>query len=207
MNYLAHIYLSGTDKKLQLGNFIGDAVKGSSYKKYPRSVAEGILLHRAIDQYTDHHPLVREVVQKLKPDFGRYAAVLADIFFDHLLASRFTEFSDVSLKCFVRRFYFTLLVNYRYLPERFRRFIWYFIWSDRLGSYASVAGIREVLEIMVRYKHVDISVVKAMVYLEGNREELFSIFSVFFQELQNYCSGYICSDDRQLYVKLNNNTR
>ncbi len=35
MNYLAHIFLSGSNRKVQLGNFVGDAVKGSSYKNYP----------------------------------------------------------------------------------------------------------------------------------------------------------------------------
>ena len=35
MNYLAHVFLSGPNRKVQLGNFVGDAVKGSSYKNYP----------------------------------------------------------------------------------------------------------------------------------------------------------------------------
>ena len=56
MNYLAHIFLSGSNRKVQLGNFVGDAVKGSSYKNYPPDIAKGIQLHRAIDDYTDRHP-------------------------------------------------------------------------------------------------------------------------------------------------------
>ena len=28
MNYLAHIFLSGDDRRVQIGNFVGDAVKG-----------------------------------------------------------------------------------------------------------------------------------------------------------------------------------
>ena len=42
MNYLAHIFLSGPNRKVQLGNFVGDAVKGSSYKNYPSDIAKGI---------------------------------------------------------------------------------------------------------------------------------------------------------------------
>lgn len=71
MNYLAHIFLSGSNRKVQLGNFVGDAVKGSSYKNYPPDIAKGIQLHRAIDDYTDHHPAVCEVVHRLQPEFGR----------------------------------------------------------------------------------------------------------------------------------------
>ena len=36
MNYLAHIFLSGNDRCIQIGNFIGDGVKGDGYKQYRR---------------------------------------------------------------------------------------------------------------------------------------------------------------------------
>ena len=40
MNYLAHIFLSGNDRCIQIGNFIGDGVKGDGYKQYPRKFQE-----------------------------------------------------------------------------------------------------------------------------------------------------------------------
>ena len=115
MNYLAHIFLSGPDRQIRLGNFIGDAVKGNSYNDYPSAIRKGILLHRAIDDYTDHHPAFIECVRRLKPCFGRYSSILADIYFDYLLASRFQEFSEVPLKRFTRNFYWTMIL-YRHRP-------------------------------------------------------------------------------------------
>ena len=190
MNYLAHIFLSGSNRKVQLGNFVGDAVKGSSYKNYPPDIAKGIQLHRAIDDYTDHHPAVCEVVHRLQPEFGRYSGVLLDICFDYLLASRFESFSGGSLRKYTRNFYLSLLINYRYLPLRFKRFIWHFILTDRLRKYATPNGIRESLNIMVEYHHIDISVDKAIRYLEEHDEELFAVFQLFFIELQRFCTEY-----------------
>ena len=71
MNYLAHIFLSGDNRKIQIGNFVGDAVKGHAYKKFSPDFRKGILLHRAIDDYTDHHPLVREAIELSRGEFGR----------------------------------------------------------------------------------------------------------------------------------------
>ena len=139
MNYLAHIFLSGSNRKVQLGNFVGDAVKGSSYKNYPPDIAKGIQLHRAIDDYTDRHPAVCEVVHRLQPEFGRYSGVLLDIYFDYLLASRFESFSGVSLRRYTRTFYLSLLINYRYLPLRFKRFIWHFKAQNRT-SVVRISG-------------------------------------------------------------------
>lgn len=191
MNYLAHIFLSGSDKKMQLGNFFADAVKGNSYKNYPQAISDGILLHRAIDTYTDSHPVVRETIQALRPYFGRYSGVLLDIYFDYLLASHFNEFSDIPLKQYAKGFYFTLIRNRHFLPNRFKRFMWHFILTNRLSKYATIDGIKESLEIMEKVHRISLSVPAAIEYLREHEEELFAVFQPFFRELQSYCREMI----------------
>ena len=190
MNYLAHIFLSGPDGKRQLGNFIGDAVKGSSYKAYPPAIRDGILLHRAIDGFTDGHPAVKEAIRSMRPDFGRYSGIILDIYFDYLLASHFGEFSTTPLRRFARRFYRTLIFNRRHLPERIKRFMWHFILSGRLSRYARIDGVQDSLEIMAAYGRIDISAEKAAEYLSVHQEELLSVFRPFFRELQAFCDGW-----------------
>lgn len=191
MNYLAHIYLSGNDRKVQIGNFIGDAVKGSSYTNYPDLIAKGVLMHRAIDDYTDNHPLIIETVRNLRPHFGRYSAVLLDIFFDHLLASRFDEFSSSSLNRFAWRFYLTILTHWRYLPERIKNFMWHFISTNRLGRYAEIEGIRESLNIMVKYNRLPVDVDDSIAFLMDSKEELWTVFHPFFVEQQTVFEDYV----------------
>lgn len=191
MNYLAHIYLSGDNRKVQIGNFIGDAVKGSTYTNYPQPIAKGILMHRAIDEYTDNHQSIKETVRNMRPNFGRYSAVLLDIYFDYLLASHFNEFSTTSLNHFSRRFYWTILANWRYLPERIKNFMWHFISTNRLGQYAHIEGIRESLNIMYRYNRLPIDVENAVSFLAENQEDLWSVFYPFFIEVKNEFSNYI----------------
>jgi len=59
MNYLAHVYLSGDNDLVTIGNFIADGIKGTQYKTYSKDIQIGILLHRHIDSYTDSHKTVR----------------------------------------------------------------------------------------------------------------------------------------------------
>lgn len=191
MNYLAHIFLSVSDNKMQLGNFFADAVKGNSYKDFPQAIADGILLHRSIDFFTDTHPAIRDTVHSLRPYFGRYSGILLDIYFDYLLASRFNEYSNISLKKFARKFYFTMLRYHQYLPDRFKRFMWHFILTNRLSKYATKDGIKNSLQIMTRVGRIDISVPMAMEYLEEHEEELFDVFQLFFPELQSHCKELI----------------
>ena len=65
MNFLAHIYLSGENEGIIIGNFIADGIKGKKYEIYPHAIQKGILLHRAIDSYTDGHPTVRQSTKRL----------------------------------------------------------------------------------------------------------------------------------------------
>ncbi len=94
MNFLAHLYLSGNDEQLMIGNFIADSVKGSSYKNFPDGIKRGILLHRAIDFYSDNHSVFLKSVERLRPNYHKYAGVIVDIFFDHFLAKNWKEYSE-----------------------------------------------------------------------------------------------------------------
>ncbi|MDL2251980.1 ACP phosphodiesterase [Odoribacter sp. OttesenSCG-928-J03] len=187
MNYLAHIFLSGNNPGVQIGNFVGDAVKGKSYNNYPADIREGILLHRAIDDFADKHPVVKETVQLLRPHFGRYSAALTDIYFDFFLAINFSTYSSVSLRRFAFRFYGHTIWKYRSLPPRFKNFLWHFILTNRLCKYARTEGIRESLEIMTRYKKFEIDPDYAIKFLLTHQEILQQKFSLFFPDLQLFC--------------------
>ena len=172
---------------MQIGNFVGDAVKGRAYENYPLGFRKGILLHREIDDYTDHHPVVREAIDMLRADFGRYSGVLTDIYFDHLLARNFRHYSGRSLRRFAWGFYGALILNYRYLPERFKGFLWHFILTNRLVRYASLSGIERSLEIMVEYKNLRIDPGLAIVFFERNQERLQELFDRFLPDVRKMC--------------------
>lgn len=188
MNYLAHIFLSGDNRKIQIGNFIGDAVKGKDYRAFAPEICQGILLHRRIDAFSDTHPAVKEAIGLGRVTFGRYSAVVTDIFFDHFLAINFKTYSGHSLRSFAWRFYVNLLCHYRYLPSRFQRFMWHFILTDRLSCYATPAGIRHSLAIMAKYRGLPVDPVQADEFLRTNHQELQVLFQSFFPAVRAMCA-------------------
>ena len=38
MNFLAHIYLSGDNEQIKIGNFIADGIRGKKYKVYSKNI-------------------------------------------------------------------------------------------------------------------------------------------------------------------------
>lgn len=187
MNYLAHIFLSGDDVQVQIGNFIGDFVKGSQPDNYPKRIRKGILMHRRIDHFTDHHVVVKETKVLLRPVFGRYSGIITDMYFDYLLAVSFSKYSpNRSLSKLARRFNLHVLLNYRKLPQRVQGFIFHFTSTNRLVRYASIEGLHESLSIMSRHKTAAINPDLSIQFLMENREMLEQKFHQFFPELMSY---------------------
>ena len=150
MNFLAHIYLSGNSDEIRVGNFIGDYVKGRNYEKYPRLVRKGIIIHRAIDSFTDSHPIVTKSKNHLRKRFRRYSGVIVDIFYDHFLASEWGMFSKHPLPQYVVGMYEALVNHYFILPNEIKTFLPFFIINNWLESYTSIEGIEGVLRRMTR---------------------------------------------------------
>jgi acyl carrier protein phosphodiesterase len=93
MNYLAHAYLSFNDPEVLVGNMISDFVKGRKQFDYPERIHKGILLHRAIDEFTDAHPCTHELKQLFRPQYRLYSGAFIDIVYDYFLANDVNEFA------------------------------------------------------------------------------------------------------------------
>lgn len=169
-----------------IGNFIGDFVKGKQHNNYPRSMQQGILLHRAIDHFTDQHHVVLETTDLMRPSFGRYSGIVLDMYFDYFLAHNFQKYSSLSFHLFCFRFYARVLLHYFNLPKKVRSFIFHFIGSHRLNKYRSKKGLFETLEIMHKYKSEAIDPEKIIDFLTVNEEYLLQQFELFFVELQSF---------------------
>ena len=142
MNYLAHFYLSGTaNPAFTLGNFLGDFVKGKKYKDYPADIRKGILFHREVDTYTDGHPLVLKSKKRLFPRYHHYSAVLVDLYYDHLLAANFSDYSKQPLPTFAAEVYTLLEEQERWLPEKARLMLPYMKRDNWLLNYGSLEGL------------------------------------------------------------------
>jgi len=183
MNYLAHIYLSGTSDEVMLGNFIGDYVKGNKYQSYPEKVAFGILLHRNIDLFTDQHPDVRKCIEILKPEYGRYAGIVVDVFLDHFLAANWNKYSSHTLRQTAKHAHAVFLSNFMILPFRVKQFLPFLIQHKRLESYAKRENIYDVLEIMSRRTSLPRKSDWAMQVLADEYEQFGSLFRSFFAEM------------------------
>jgi acyl carrier protein phosphodiesterase len=184
MNFLAHIYLSGSNEPLMIGNFIADFVKGKKKDDYPDGIRKGIELHRFIDHFTDHHQVVLQSIRRVQPRQEKYSGVVIDILYDHFLAANFKEFSDVSLQDYSNNTYRVLKENWDALPEGVHYFLPFMIERNWLLNYATIEGIGNALSGLSRRVKYANRMNEAVKDLQENYAELESDFRTFFPELR-----------------------
>ncbi len=183
MNYLAHVFLSGDNEEIAIGNFIGDYVKGENFKKYSESVKKGILLHRGIDLYTDRNTTVRKSKSLLKKKYGKYSGIIIDIFYDHFLTKNWHRFTSQSLKDFTQNFHNILHKYFEILPEEVKKFVPSFINNDWINTYRSVEGMEIVLKRLSNVTTLPDETEYAIDVLRNNYKEIEDEFLNYFPEL------------------------
>lgn len=183
MNFLAHIYLSGNNESITIGNFIADGIRGKKYKNYPKNIQIGILLHREIDTFTDAHPIVRQSKKRLHKKYSHYSGVIVDILYDHFLAKNWQKYSEMPLDIYVEKFYKSLEDNFEILPERTKKMMPFMIADNWLLNYANIEGIQRVLDGMNRRTQNKSKMDKATSELNTYYSEFENEFTLFFDEL------------------------
>ncbi len=186
MNHLAHIFLSGDDEYIKIGNFIGDYIKGKKYRKYDPQIQTGIIMHRNIDDFTDKNPIPKKVKHLFSPYFHKYAGIVIDLFYDHFLAVNWDKFSGQPLKDFVQEFYDILERNNELLPDQVQSFLPRMIEQNRLYTYKNLQGMEQALKVMSRRTSLPDNTSKAIKTLSENYLTINNNFLEFFPTIIDF---------------------
>lgn len=192
MNFLAHVYLSGNDTQLMIGNFIADFVKGGNLSnRYHGEIVRGIELHRAIDEFTDQHEVVQYSKDRLRPKYRHYSGVIVDMYYDHFLAKNWDEFHHLPLDDFAQQFYALIKANEAMLPLEVQRMMPYMIRGNWFLNYAYKEGIHQALSGMSRRTPFDSKMDEAVFDLSRNYELFENEFMDFFPMLKSFSEKWI----------------
>jgi acyl carrier protein phosphodiesterase len=192
MNLLAHAWLSFYQPEILVGNMISDYVKGNKKLAYSTAIQRGIMLHRAIDNFTDTHPVTHIAKQYFRPAYRLYAGAFVDVVYDHFLANDRVEFKDnETLETFAQFAYTILQQNQESLPDKFARTVPYLVAQNWLYHYQFIEGIEKSFGGLVRRAaYLKESEVAYSIFLEqyGQLEQL---YVQFFPELKAFAKSWL----------------
>jgi len=183
MNHLAHCFLSFDDEDVLVGNFIGDFVKGSQWKAYPEAVQRGILLHRAIDSFTDRHPMTDRSVERLRPFAGRWSPPFVDILYDHLLTRSWARHAGEPFEVFAEKTYRSLEKRAADMPPVLHERVPKMVAGQFLHGYQQREGVEWVLDRFRRRLPTDVDAAALGRFFFDELEAFAEDFDAFFPDL------------------------
>lgn len=192
MNFLAHAFLSPGTPGVMEGNVLADWVKGRARLTYPAGVRAGFELHQRIDGFTDTHAAPARCAQLLEERWGRYAGILVDVFFDHVLAAEWGAYARGPLEEFTAGVYGRLLAARTWLPEGVQFGIHAMTADDWLTGYATLDGIRLALtrmSVRLQGRGHPIELAPAADDLYTQRAVFGKAFAQFFPELRAHAAA------------------
>lgn len=190
MNILFHMYLSGNDPELLVGNFMGDFVKGQIGNEFAPRIGQGLKLHRRIDSFAQANEHFQASRLRLDSRYGLYRGVFVDLFYDHFLAREWACWCDTPLPEYLAS---TRVIIDRYLPimpQRLQEFV-PIIFGELLPSYAEVSGISAALGRMSRRVRRTNPLAEGSEQLTAHYEALQVDFRHFIIEAQQYSSDLL----------------
>lgn len=183
MNFLAHLYLSGKDEEIMIGNFIADAVKGNVINSFSSGIRNGIIQHREIDRFTDQHPVFRQSCARLTPKYHKYSGVIVDLYYDHFLSLHWNKYSMDDIHEFVSKVYSLLIQQFNILPPRSKRILPFIVSQNWLVGYANLDVLQRVFEGMARRTKFDSGMENAVSDLKLDYHAYEQEFHSFFPEI------------------------
>lgn len=191
MNFLAHLYLSGTDNELRFGNFIADGIRANQFSHYPKRIQEGIFFHRSIDTFTDSHPIFRQHCKLFFPEHSHYSRVILDVIYDHFLAQLWENYHTDDLEAYAAEFYHVTATQKELIPDKMKRLFDLMQKQNWLVEYRSITGIERILYHMSKRTSFPSNFPTAIKVVTANKAQLIAEFKTFFSELEQHCKNHI----------------
>jgi acyl carrier protein phosphodiesterase len=186
MNWLAHLYLSEPSPRFRVGNLLPDLAPAFQLVALSEPYQKGIRCHRKIDAFTDAHPRWKSCVRRFPPPFRRFGGILTDVYFDHLLARDWANYSRVPLRSFVEDFYLDLELCLPEIPEQAAKVLDLMRKQDWLGMYQQTSGVRDILNRISHRLRRPFDLSASLPIFEEQESKFQEDFHVFFPELMRH---------------------
>lgn len=169
---------------------IGDFVQNKKRELLPEGIQKGIALHRAIDTFTDAHPVFIEAKKVFQPVVRLYSGAFVDVAFDYFLANDEKIKSEEEWRLFTENIYQVLYHHQSHLPESFQHILpkmqadnWLFNYRYDWGMEYSIRNVLNKAKYLDREMPVFDLFLEQKNFLKDCYEEFFPDLHAHAQEM------------------------
>ncbi len=132
------------------------------------------------------HAIVKDAKKLFSVEKRKYGNILLDVFYDHMLAQKWQDYSKISLENYTKQIYSILLSNMDVLPDKLRDIVPIMIDQNWLTSYREFRGFEMAIARISRRLRQENSLMECVAEIETNYSSIALSFDNFFPQLMDY---------------------
>lgn len=173
-----------------MGNLIEDFLKNKEKLPYPPEIQKGIYLHKAIDEFTDAHPVFREAKKIFQPVARLYSGAFVDVVMDYFLANDPKIKSETEWKLHSEKVYSALENHWEWLPISLKNILPKMKTDNWLYNYRHDWGMKYSLQhILNKAQYLDKETPVFQIFMD-NKKSLQDYYNDFFPDLQQFANNF-----------------
>jgi len=167
----------------------------SLHGKFPDDVIEGIMLHRAVDAFTDSHSIFLEAKHWLQPERKKLAGIVIDVFFDHFLACHWKKYSRQKLERFISEIHLLLERRADWLPPELQALVPRMEAENWLGNYQDLDDLAVTFQRISKRRKFLTPLVGAEQDLKLYYNRFEKAFSEYYPQVLKYAENFSWSSN------------
>ncbi len=148
------------------------------------------MLHRAVDHFTDTHPVFLKAKELLAPSRRRFAGIVIDVLFDHFLAHYWKEFSDEGLDHFISEIYLLLERRDEWLTPELRALVPRMKSENWLSNYGTIEDLSQTFKRISQRRDFLSPLVNAEEDLVTHYQSFSRAFHQFYPDIQKFTTQW-----------------
>jgi len=191
MNFLAHLYLASKTNHSLVGSILPDLCKPNEWRTLNSDIIQGCLMHQRVDKLTDTHPSFIRLKNTISKERRRFAGIILDVAFDHILAKNWDQWHQHPLTVFTQICNRKLSSEAPVLSDHSQKVINAMVYGNWLDSYQHIEGIAQAFSGLSRRFRFENP-------LAGSEEELINNLEHWSYEFNIIMSDLIIHDYSEL---------
>lgn len=191
MEILLNSFFASHDPETMAGSFLGSGYVNNHNNHFNSNIEKGQAISVSIDHFIENHPVCQKSILLLSPKSRKYGSRILRLYYDHLLAKNWEQYSEIPFDIFCLDIVEVLKTYNHTFPYKPKRVANRVIRKNLVSTIRTINGLNEYIKDMIRYNSYNSIIQESIGDLVKNYDSFNRDFRILLPELEKECAPFM----------------
>lgn len=188
MEIIVNAFYTSHNPETMVGSFLGNSYINNHNNKFAPSIEAGQQISHYIDDFIGKNPLCQKSIDLLSPKVRKYADTVLRLYYDHLLAKNWADYSSQPYETFCAEILAVMKSHNDLFPYKPKRVANRILKKKSILDLTTINGLNQYIQDMTRYNSYNSSICESVGDLVKNYDSFNRDFREIFPEMEKEIS-------------------